>query len=239
MTPSKKSSADIQQLFNTIAPNYDRTNVFISLGCNALWYRSFISAIVRDHPPKAMLDLCCGTGAITQRVAREMKKRNLPLPSFDCLDFSEKMLERAQEEFLKIGVSANCIQADASLLPFKDASYDTITISYGIRNLINKRQALCEAMRVLQPHGKLFILELTPPNSCVVRFFHTLYMKTAVPLLGKLLTRHRTPYEYLDHSIEQFSQSELLSTLHDIGFACHKPISLSWGIATIIKAEKI
>jgi demethylmenaquinone methyltransferase/2-methoxy-6-polyprenyl-1,4-benzoquinol methylase len=143
-----KNTIDIQQLFDTIATRYDITNVLISLGCNTLWYRAFIKAILKDSSPQALLDLCCGTGAVPQRLALEMKKRNLPLPSIDCVDFSEKMLEQARERLHQQNVYPRFIHSDAGCLPFADASYDTITVAYGIRNLTEKKKILSETMRL-------------------------------------------------------------------------------------------
>jgi demethylmenaquinone methyltransferase/2-methoxy-6-polyprenyl-1,4-benzoquinol methylase len=230
---------DIQQLFNTIATEYDITNLVISFGWSVLWYRAFIKAVLKDSPPQTVLDLCCGTGAITRRLAREMKNRNLLLPTIDCVDFSEKMLEQARKKLHQQNLYPRFINADATAIPIPDASYDTITIAYGIRTLTEKKKALIVVTRLLKPHGNLFILELTTPRSLFVRRFHTVYMKTVMPLVGRLLTRHKKPYQYLDHSIEQFSLPDLLQTLHDVGLSCRNPISLSFGIATIIQAEKI
>jgi demethylmenaquinone methyltransferase/2-methoxy-6-polyprenyl-1,4-benzoquinol methylase len=232
-------STEIHKLFNTIAEKYDITNLVLTCGWSALWYRAFVKAILKSPPPQAMLDLCCGTGAVIQHLVREMKKRNLPVPAIDCVDFSEKMVDQAGHRLHSLHIYPRFITADAASIPLCDSSYDTITIGYGIRNLTEKKKALHEAVRLLKPNGNLFILELTPPRSAFVRLFHTMYMKTAVPFIGRLLTRHSQPYQYLDHSIEHFSLPHLLHTLQEVGFSCQPPISLSCGIATIIQAGKI
>ena len=233
------TTIDIRQLFNTIAARYDITNALISLGCHTLWYRRFIHTILRESTPHTVLDLCCGTGAVTQRLVAAMKKRKLPLPAIDCVDFSHGMLEEAKLRLAHLNVVSNFINSDASLLPLPDSSYDTIIIAYGIRNLTELKKALSEANRVLRTHGKLFILELTPPRSPIVHLFHAAYLKTVVPILGAILTRHKKPYQYLEQSIEHFSVPDLLCSLHQTGFSASAPVSLSFGVATIIQAEII
>jgi demethylmenaquinone methyltransferase / 2-methoxy-6-polyprenyl-1,4-benzoquinol methylase len=233
------TTIDIRQLFNTIAARYDITNALISFGCHTLWYRRFIHTILSESIPHAVLDLCCGTGAVTERLAATMTKRRIPLPTIDCVDFSDNMLEGARQRLHRLHVVSRFINSDAALLPLPDNSYDTIIVAYGIRNLTEKKKALSEARRVLKPHGKLFILELTSPSLPVIRLLHTAYLKTAVPLLGALLTRHKKPYQYLEQSIKNFSVPDLLSSLEQTGFSASDPVSLSFGVATIIQAEKI
>lgn len=232
-------TTDIRQLFNTIASKYDLANLLISFGCVSHWHRVLIQTVLTTHPPGTLLDLCCGTGAVVQRLIREMRRQNLPLPTIDCVDFSEEMLSQAQRRLLSLQIYPRFINADAVALPLEDGRYDTVTVAFGIRNLTEKKKALEEVFRVLKPHGNLFILELTRPPSSFIRFFHGIYMKTVVPLIGGALTFHKHPYRYLDHSIERFSLPDLLATLESCGFSCHTPVSLSCGIATLIHAEKL
>jgi demethylmenaquinone methyltransferase/2-methoxy-6-polyprenyl-1,4-benzoquinol methylase len=229
---------DIQRLFNSIAARYDLANLFISAGCVTIWYRKLILAILSSQTPRTVLDLCCGTGAITQRLIQHMMDRGLSLPAVDCVDFSQEMLHCAQVRLNRHNIFPRFINADATILSFEDASYDTVVISFGIRNLSKKKEALEESFRVLKPYGKLFILELTPPPSPLVHLFHTLYMKTFVPLIGGLLTSHKGPYRYLDLSIKQFNLPDLLETIQGCGFSRPTPVMLSLGTATIIQAEK-
>jgi demethylmenaquinone methyltransferase / 2-methoxy-6-polyprenyl-1,4-benzoquinol methylase len=122
-------------------------------------------------------------------------------------------------------------------LPFANDSYDTISIAYGIRNIQDKEAAIREAARVLRPGGQLCILELTRPHT-FIRPFHSLYLKTLVPLIGTIVTGQREAYRYLPRSIHNFSLTDLISTLSRSGFTPQMPQSLTFGIATLIIAEK-
>ncbi len=237
MTTSK-TVPDLKLLFNTIATRYDTANTLLSFGCNTLWLRALIRELLQESTPQAVLDLCCGTGAVTEQLVIDMKKKQLPLPTIDCVDFSENMLDKARERLSLQDIHPCFHIADACCLPFADGSFDTIAIAYGVRNIPHTEHVLSECYRLLQPHGKLFILELTTPKALPVRLIHAFYLKTFAPLIGWLVTRHKKPYHYLDHSIEHFSLPDLIMTLKRVGFSCRRPIALSYGIATVIQAEK-
>ena len=229
---------DTKQLFDTIATKYDFTNTIISAGINILWRRTLIKTILDESSPKKFLDLCSGTGIVTKELIRTMRHKKIPLPSIDLVDFSPVMLAQARSSLDQQNIHPRYIQADITTLPLPDMSYDVATIAYGFRNIDDKIKTVQEVARVLQPNGMLFILELTPPSSPIIRFFHSLYMSTLVPLIGGLITHHIGPYLYLNRSIQSFSVSELVKTLQNNGFSCHQPISLCFGMATLITAKK-
>jgi demethylmenaquinone methyltransferase/2-methoxy-6-polyprenyl-1,4-benzoquinol methylase len=167
-----------------------------------------------------------------------MDARKLPRPTIDCVDFSCPMIAQARHQLEKRNINARCIEADIRALPLPDGSYDTVCLAYGIRNIPDQKAALTEAARLLRPKGRLFILELTPPPSAFFRFLHSAYLKTIVPVVGGLLTCHIKPYTYLRKSIETFSVPDLMNTLQECGFACQRPVPLTFGTATIIEAQK-
>jgi demethylmenaquinone methyltransferase/2-methoxy-6-polyprenyl-1,4-benzoquinol methylase len=227
-------STDVRALFDTICPKYDLMNRLLSCGLNTLWLKRLVQAVLDTHPTN-YLDLCCGTGAVAARLATSCKG-GPPLP-IDCADFSPAMIAVAKARLSTLGTPFRTFVADATALPFDDSSYDTISLSYGIRNIQDKHAAIREAARVLRPGGHLCILELTQPHR-LVRPFHALYLKTIVPLIGAVVTGHREPYQYLPSSIQGFSITDLMSTLCQHGFSSQPPEPLSFGIATIIIAEK-
>ena len=219
-------------LFDAISPQYDLMNGILSAGLNTLWMRKLVHAIL-DTNPKRYLDLCCGTGAVVVQLSSSSKK---PLPSIDCVDFSPAMIAIAQDRLSARNIPHRTHVADATALPFANDSYDTISIAYGIRNILNKEAAIREAARVLRPGGRLCILELTQPHT-FIRPFHSLYLKTLVPLIGTIVTGQREAYRYLPRSIHSFSLSDLISTLRRCGFTPQMPQPLTFGVATLILAE--
>ena len=197
-----------------------------------------IASILATTTPHSVLDLCCGTGAVSLRLVREMNKRQLPPPALVCADFSENMLEEAEKRFHQRGIFPKFLLADVLSLPLADNSFDTIAVAFGIRNLNDHQRALNEIYRLLQPQGTVVILELTPPQTPCVRTLYSWYMTKVAPLLGLMATRHISPYRYLTESIEHFSLPSLLTTLKNTGFSHISTDSLSFGIATIIQAIK-
>lgn len=222
------------KLFDAISPKYDLMNRILSCGLNALWMKRLVHAIVNTHPTR-YLDLCCGTGAVVVQLVDSWNED--PLPTIDCVDFSPAMIAIAKNRLSTLGVPYKAFMADATALPFANESYDTISMAYGIRNIANKQAALCEAARVLRPGGTLCILELTQPHTRI-RPFHRLYLTTVVPIIGTLLTGQFAAYQYLPRSIQSFSVPDLISTLCQCGFSPQMPVPLSFGIATLIIAEK-
>lgn len=251
-------------IFDAIASRYDFVNSIISFGLYRHWNKKFLSTILAKAPPKKMLDLCCGTGIVASNLLAMMQKSNLPLPSIDCVDFSEEMLHRAKAvlgPFIRPqnGVSEAClhctpqnpescedtqpfqvqfIHADALHLPVQDCSYDTISIAYGIRNLSPQKAALREMVRVLKPGGTLHILELFEPKSLALSLAHKLYLRSIVPLVGGCMTRHLQPYIYLAKSLNNYSLSALLMNVEEIGSVCETVTPLFCGVAAIVTIRK-
>ena len=227
-------STDVRNLFDTVSSKYDLMNVLLSCGLNRLWLKRFVKAILNTNPTN-YLDLCCGTGAVAAQLVTSCQRD--ALPSIDCVDFSLPMITIAKARLTTLGIPFKALVADATVLPFNNESYDTISIAYGIRNIPDKQATIREAARVLRPGGKLCILELTQPHR-VIRPFHSLYLKTIVPFLGRVVAGQTEAYQYLPRSIQQFSVPDLMNTLCQQGFAPHRPQLVSFGIATLIIAEK-
>ena len=219
-----------RSFFNAISPTYDMANILLSFGLNELWMRRLARSVL-GASPRRHLDLCCGTGAVAAHMARLC--RSQALPSIDCVDFSPAMIAIAKKRL----TGARIFLADATALPFEEGAYDTVSMAYGLRNIIDKDAVIREAARVLRPGGRLYILELTRPH-VLIRPFHKLYLATVVPLLGALATGQREPYRYLGRSIQAFSVEECLEGLRRQGLSPQKPKQVSLGLVTLITAEK-
>jgi demethylmenaquinone methyltransferase / 2-methoxy-6-polyprenyl-1,4-benzoquinol methylase len=234
----KSSPETIQNMFSSIAQQYDRANIVISLGLYGIWNQALVKKI--NHPSKinALLDLCAGTGEIA--FAHLQKSLN-PRKAY-LLDFCGPMLEVAKIKAKKRSLLHHDIQyieGDAQKIPLPDNSVDGATIAYGIRNVADPAKCAAEVLRVLRPGGRWGILELTRPKNPLLRTIHNGYLKGILPVLGKIAASNKDAYQYLSRSIGKFlSPEELLAILKDIGFSKATSYPQAGGIATIIIAEK-
>ncbi len=238
---TKQNPKTIQSMFGSIAKSYDRTNAILSFQLHRLWNRKLMQTIMEDRKEDSysIADLCCGTGAITLPwlTAQRAKQRVY------LVDFCAEMLECAKQKAHDLKVnelhSIQIINADVQQLPLETSSIDYATLAYGIRNVSSPQKCFQEAFRALKTGGALGILELTEPENRFLRLGHQIYLKTALPLLGKLFTKNEEAYQYLSRSIQTFIKPiELKLLLKETGFSSVKIIPLSFGIATILIAEK-
>lgn len=239
MKYDKSDPKTIQKMFNTIAKSYDRTNAILSFRLHRYWNRQLIHSVMGKHHPESMLDLCSGTGEIALTY---LQKASRPCQAY-LLDFSSEMLTHAQmKASLMAGLqhhTLSFLQADAQVIPLGDHTIHCATVAYGIRNVNDPKKCLSDVFRVLQPGGVFGILELTRPDNRFLRFGHTLYLHTLLPVLGWCFSANKEAYQYLCNSIHQFVKpNELVQMMQTIGFQEIKKIPLSGGIATIIIAKK-
>jgi demethylmenaquinone methyltransferase/2-methoxy-6-polyprenyl-1,4-benzoquinol methylase len=186
-------------MFDRIAPVYDVMNRVMTAGLDLRWRRLAAEAVVR--PGDRILDAACGTGdlAIADRKAGASRVTGL--------DFSERMLERARRK----APALEWVQGDMLALPFADGTFDAATVGFGARNVADLEVALRELRRVLQPGGRLAILEITQPRGPLKPFF-SLWFDRVVPLLGKVLPGG-SAYSYLPASVKRFPRAEGLAEL--------------------------
>lgn len=235
---TKQHPNTIQAMFNSIAPTYDRTNSILSFQMHKLWNRKLIKKTFNTREPEAFLDICCGTGAIG---LNHLQRTTMPIKGY-LLDFSEAMLgeaKRRAEQFALERHEIEYIQADAQSIPLPNDSVKYATIAYGIRNVQSPKECIKEAYRVLIPGGTFGILELTQPSNLILRFLHRIYLKNALPLIGKMATSNKEAYTYLSSSIKGFIPAkELQLMMFTAGFKQVKRYPLCGGIATILIGTK-
>lgn len=232
-------------MFSSIAPCYDLGNKVLSGGLFHFWNRALIDAtLLQDPAPMRILDLCCGTGEISVRYLKIAQKKGVRpnQQHITLVDFSSKMLEEAQKRLqpaLDSGVDLEFKCADARALPYPNQHFDAAVIAYGIRNIPSPRHCLDEVYRVLRPGGRLGVVELTRPHSSLLRFGHAVYLRTLVPLLGRMVTSNQEAYQYLQKSVEGFiSPEEVVHMMRMSGFAMPLCRSLMGGIATLFLGQK-
>jgi demethylmenaquinone methyltransferase / 2-methoxy-6-polyprenyl-1,4-benzoquinol methylase len=219
----------VRQMFGAIARRYDLANHTLSCGIDFYWRKRAANTVASWHPGK-IVDLATGTGDL----ALALQKR-LPDAEVTGVDFLPEMLELAQRKGVR-----QTILADAMKLPFPDASFDCVTIAFGLRNMENWRGALAEMSRVLRKDGHLLVLEFSLPTRPIVRAIYRFYLHRCLPLLGSCLTRKKSAYDYLGDSIEEFpSGHAMIDLIEASGFRYATFQPLSYGIATIYAAENV
>lgn len=229
----KDHPESIQNMFGSIAGQYDRTNAVLSFQMHRYWNNQLLS-----HLSGSLLDLCAGTGEIGFSY---LKKSKRPTKIY-MLDFCEEMLGCAKlkgNDPLFRHHDVSYIQADAQAIPLQNACVQSVSVAYGIRNIHDPKKAMDEVFRVLEPGGTFAILELTEPSNRFLQLGHKFYLKTVLPLVGKFLTSNGQAYEYLCNSINAFVKPEKLEImLQEVGFQETTKKPLSGGIATIISGRK-
>ena len=235
---NKNDPETIRSLFNSIAKQYDRTNAVLSFQMHKRWNQALIQEALVPANPSVFLDLCCGTGAIAfeyLKSARHPKKAYM-------LDFSEGMLEHARYRAKELAIvhhEITYLQADAQHIPMMTESVECATIAYGIRNVKHPSKCIQEVYRVLAAGGSFGILELTQPTNPLLRFGHRFYLRTMLPLIGKLLTSNRDAYRYLCNSINTFIPADELERLmRSAGFRDIHRHAFLGGIATLLVGKK-
>ena len=216
-------------MFGAIAGRYDLANHTLSCGTDFYW-RKCAANMVASWRPRKIVDLATGTGDLALAL-----QKKLPDAEVTGVDFLPEMLELARRKGLR-----ETILADAMKLPFPDASFDCVTIAFGLRNMENWRAALVEMSRVLKRDGRLLVLEFSMPTVSIVRTIYRFYLHRCLPLLGSFLTRKKSAYDYLGDSIEEFPSGHAMIDLIEASGFKHATLQpLSYGIATIYTAQSL
>ncbi|MBZ7940021.1 bifunctional demethylmenaquinone methyltransferase/2-methoxy-6-polyprenyl-1,4-benzoquinol methylase UbiE [Campylobacter molothri] len=229
----------IIEMFNEIAPSYDKANRILSFGVDISWRKYACKKVLKYYKSDfiSIVDVACGTGdmiAIWQEKARMLSKN---ITSIKGIDPSEGMLEIAKQKFPNI----DFIQAKAQNLPLENQSVDIVSISYGIRNVVERKQALSEFFRVLKKGGIFVILEFTKrEKGGFIATLRDFYLKNILPTLGGIISKNKSAYEYLPNSIDEFlSKEEFIKELNDCGFEILDFKSFSFGVSSMFIARKL
>ena len=218
----------VKEAFAGIARRYVLTNHVLSMGTDVLWRRK-TTRLVASFEPALTLDLATGSGDLAVAI-----QKACPTARVLGADFSVPMMRQAQQQHFQ-----NLIAADAMSLPVADASFDVVTVAFGLRNMASWPGALKEMHRVLRSGGHLIVLDFSLPSFPLMRAPYLFYLKSIMPKIAGLLTGKREAYEYLCGSIERFpSGAQMEGLMRECGFT--DPISrpLSFGIATLYSATK-
>ena len=226
----------IQEMFDGIAPSYDRLNHMMSLNVDKLWRSHALKEIV-DGTAQQILDVACGTGDSTISIAQAAGSGSRVIG----VDISKKMMDRVMEKAAHEGVHDRIrLQvADGENLPFEEGSFHRVTCAFGIRNFEHKEKGLEEFLRVLKPGGKVIILELSVPQNKTVRWFYDLYFMHILPWIGGRVSGNKEAYKYLPASVHAFPSPARFCTMMDAaGFRRVRHKSLTFGLCRMYVGEK-
>jgi demethylmenaquinone methyltransferase/2-methoxy-6-polyprenyl-1,4-benzoquinol methylase len=225
-----KQPEEVAAMFDDVAKGYDRTNNLLSGGNAPLWRIQLVRA-VNPQPGEKILDLAAGTG--TSSVA--LSKTGA---SIVAGDFSEGMLEVGRAKHGK-NPQISFVHADAMKLPFKKDEFDAVTMSFGLRNVLDPKKALAELFRVTKPGGRIVICEFSTPTAGVTKSFYKTYLTKVMPAFAKLSSTNTEAYTYLAESIEAWpNQTELASWIRETGFEQVAYRSLTGGIVAMHRGVK-
>lgn len=224
-----KSSAAVQAMFDDIAHSYDLLNGLLSANQDKLWRHRAVKRL-NVRRGERVLDLCCGTGALSRELARQA-----PGAQVVGADFSAKMLDIARRDS---NPKIEYVEADALNLPFQSEEFDALSVAFGVRNFEDTRLGLREMNRVLKLGGRLLVLEFMRPTSPMLAQFFGLFNMLLAPV-GRTVSHHATAYNYLPQSVGGFySRREFELLLCEEGFGNVRSFNHTFGVATAFLAQK-
>jgi demethylmenaquinone methyltransferase/2-methoxy-6-polyprenyl-1,4-benzoquinol methylase len=223
----KTEAEQVRRMFASIAGRYDKANDILSLGMHHWWRRCLCREM---RPCSVTLDVASGTGALVPYLLKKSER-------VVATDFCEEMLREMPRELLEDPrVSSSC--ADAMGLEFADASFDCVTVAFGVRNFEHLEKGLSEIARVLKPDGQVLILEFGQVKG-LLRVPYELYSAHFIPYIGGWLTGDREAYEYLPRTAAHFPCGEKFAeVLEASGFKQVKAKSLNFGVTYLYSGRK-
>ena len=226
----------VQQMFDNIAPTYDKLNHIMSLSVDKLWRRHALKEIV-DGTPQRILDVACGTGDSTISIARAAAEGT----KVTGADISEGMMALVMEKAEKAGVKdrIDLQVADGEALPYGEETFDRVTCAFGIRNFEHKEKGLEEFRRVLRPGGRAVILELSVPQKKVLRWAYDLYFLHILPWVGGKVSGDKAAYKYLPASVHNFpAPKEFCRMMEEAGFRSVRFRTFTFGLCRMFTGER-
>jgi len=227
--------AEVEQMFDRIAPRYDLLNRVLSLGID-LWWRKRAIAYLKPAKPAEILDVATGTADVAILMAKILKPQRVV-----GIDIANQMLEIGRGKIAAQGLSdiISLETGDCEQLRFADDSFDAVAVAFGVRNFENLEKGLAEMRRVLRPGGRLVILEFSKPQVFPVKQLYNTYFKYVLPLIGRLTSRDMRAYTYLFESVQVFPEgkqfTEILTKTDFQNPLCER---LTLGICSIYTATK-
>jgi demethylmenaquinone methyltransferase/2-methoxy-6-polyprenyl-1,4-benzoquinol methylase len=235
--PRHEKAQRVRAVFESVASNYDLMNDLMSGGAHRLW-KHFTLSQTGLRPGQRALDVAGGTGDIAAGMAKQVGPTGLVV----LTDINPAMLAEGRDALTDRGLIGNVRYsiANAECLPFPDASFDCVTIGFGLRNVTDKEAALRSMRRVLKPGGQLLILEFSHPVLPGLKPIYDAYSFTVLPWLGKVVAGDEASYRYLAESIRRFpKQDELLEMMRGAGLESCRYHNLTGGIVALHRGYRL
>ncbi len=230
----------IVSMFDEIAPTYDVANRVLSFGVDKSWRKKACDKSYKFYGKKdidLIADVACGTGDMCEYWLKRASQNDIRLHKVIGIDPSVKMLEVAKNK----NIDATFLEGEAKALPLESENADIVSISYGLRNVVDRLEGLKEFNRVLKKGGLLVILEFTKlENATLMSKIRDFYMKKILPIIGGLLSKNYEAYSYLPNSIENFlTREKLVRELKECSFEMLYVQGFSMDISTLFIAKKL
>ena len=228
--PKREQAQRVRDMFAAIATRYDLLNHLLSGNVDQRWRRLVVRTVASNlqATDACILDVACGTGDLSVALAEGLKAQVVGL------DFCRPMLDIAAVKSSDRGLTIPFVEGDALKLPFRECSFDAVSIAFGLRNLASFEGGLSELFRILRPGGTVAVLEFSTPRTPILRTLFRVYFTKVLPLLGGLLSGSKSAYEYLPDSVSRFpDQASLAALLQQAGFIEVAFQNLTGGIAAL------
>ena len=225
----------VATMFNDIAGKYDFLNRFLSAGTDIGWRKKALKQL-ESIDAKKLLDVATGTADVAIMAAKQFK-----LTKIIGIDISDGMLDVGRQKIVKANLqnTIELLNGDSEAINFPDNTFDAVTVAFGVRNFEDLEKGLSEIKRVLKPTGKLVVLEFSKPILPGVKTMYNLYMKIITPTVGKMISKNKVAYAYLDESIQKFPEGKnFITILNNMGYTNTYSKKLSLGICSIYCGTK-
>ncbi len=228
------SRENVWKMFDKISGTYDLVNLVMTLGADRYWRKKMNTFLPAGNGLK-LLDCATGTG---DQILSFLKKKD-KIGQVIGIDLATKMLEIGKKKLKDHVRRVSFVEASGEAIPYVDESFDCVSISFGIRNMVDPLLCLKEIYRVLKKGGRLLILEGSLPENKNIRKFHLFYLRKILPKIGSLLSNNKEAYTYLNQTIETFPYGESFCTLlKEAGFTSCEAHPLTFGAVTIYVGGK-
>lgn len=219
----------VKDIFNDIAPKYDLLNHLLSMNIDKRWRRKAMKYIGEEEKGH-LLDVACGTGDFSIAASRAGVKE------VTGIDISANMVEIGRKKVHELGLDdrIDLRSGDSEQMEFRDATFDVVTVAFGVRNFEHLELGLKEMCRVLRPGGKVIILEFSMPEHFPMKQLYKFYFRHILPTLGGWISGNKNAYTYLPESVMKFPQGQtFLDIMKNCGFETPIQRKLSFGIASL------
>ncbi len=220
----------VKRIFDSIAFRYDLLNHLLSLGLDFYWRKKALKLSSLNNNSK-LLDVACGTGDFA------VAAKKMGVYDITGADLSKPMLELFADkcEWSK----GKTVQMVAENIPFKDNSFNNITVAFGVRNFYELLEGFISFHRILRPGGKATILEFRLPSNKLIKVLYKFYFKRILPLVGGLISGDKEAYKYLPSSVEEFDEKiDLKEILNNAGFSNVDSYTLTFGTVQVVIGTK-